>query len=84
MNATFQSAKPLRPRRMSLPIDRLPAKLAGWNDRCRNGAVQTEIARMIYGRTSQEIVGKLDAVHSAPDVLQFIFIAKSSFNQTQV
>lgn len=70
--------------RMSLPIDMLPGKLAGWNDRYRNNGVQTEIARMIRGGTPQEIAGKLDAVRATPDVLQRVFIVTSSLSRTQV
>lgn len=70
--------------RMSLPTDMLPGKLAGWNDRYRNGGVQTDIARMIRGGTPQEIAGKLGAVRSAPDVLQRVFIVTSSLSRAQV
>ncbi|RUY59250.1 hypothetical protein EN962_15615 [Mesorhizobium sp. M7A.F.Ca.CA.001.09.2.1] len=70
--------------RMRLPSDMLPGKLATWDDRYRNGGVQTEIARMIRGGTLQEIAVKLDAARSAPDVLQRVFIVTSSLSRTQV
>lgn len=70
--------------RMSLPVDMLPNKLAGWDDRYRNNGVQTDIARMIRGGTPNEISGKLDAVRAAPDVLQRVFIVTSSLSRAQV
>jgi hypothetical protein len=70
--------------RMSLPASMLPNKLASWNGRYRNNGVQTEIARMIRGGSPDEIAAKLDAVRSAPDVLQRVFIVTSSLSRAQV
>ncbi len=70
--------------RMGLPADMLPIKLAGWADQYRNNGVQTNIARMIRGGTPQEIAEKLDAVRTAPDALQRVFIVTSSLSRAQV
>ena len=70
--------------RMSLPITMLPAKLAGWDDHYRNNGIQTQIARMIRGGQPGEIAAKLNAVRSAPDVLQRVFIVTSSLSRAQV
>lgn len=70
--------------RMGLPADMLPHKLAGWANRYRNNGVQTDIARMIRGGTSQQISEKLDAVRAAPDALQRVFIVTSSLSRAQV
>lgn len=70
--------------RMGLPADMLPQKLTGWANRYRNNGVQTDIARMIRGGTSQEISEKLDAVRAAPDALQRVFIVTSSLSRAQV
>lgn len=70
--------------RMGLPADMLPQKLTGWANRYRNNGVQTDIARMIRGGTSQEISQKLDAVRAAPDALQRVYIVTSSLSRAQV
>lgn len=70
--------------RMSLPADMLPAKLARWDDRYRNNGVKTDIARTIRGGAPAAISEKLNAVRSAPDVLQRVFIVTSSLSRAQV
>lgn len=70
--------------RMGLPADMLPQKLTGWANHYRNNGVQTDIARMIRGGTSQEISEKLDVVRAAPDALQRVFIVTSSLSRAQV
>lgn len=70
--------------RMSLPADRLPAKLTGWNGLYRNDGVQTDIARIVRGGSAQDIAEKLYAVRLAPDVLQRVFIVTSSLSRAQV
>ena len=69
--------------RMSLPIDELPMKVAGWTAMYNNDGAQTQIPRVVRS-TQVPLIEEFDAARAAPDTIRRVMIITSSLSKQAV
>lgn len=70
--------------RLTLPIDRMVAKLGSWDEPYRNDGVETAINRVVRGGDAGQIVACIDDMRGAPDLMKRVLIVTSSLSRADV